>query len=346
MNNPQDPRHKKLFIALTVLFLVWGVFGALDIPNRAYTGLSTDGNNTVTRVDDSSPAAAAGLQVGDVIRSIEGVSVEDTRGINELGRGQIGEARSMVVDRNGQEVSVDVAAAAQPTPQRLSSYIGLLTGLSFLLLGLWAYLKAPNAGTRLLAVMGFCFAPAFLSGPYIGSALVRSLVGAIVIPGILLGFAAIAGFVIRSGKADGYQEHAGGPKWLYWPAALLALVFVTLLLLQPPATSGLNVILRTLVGLFFVGYFGAAVVLVIKNYVSADAGTRASRGLGLMLAGTLIGLLPLVLSSLVGLLSPSTVIPTSQYWVVTLIAIPIAFALAAVQGSRASSPAGVVAEAV
>lgn len=346
MNNPHEPRLKNLFVAVTALLLVWGIFGALDIPNRTYTGLSTDGNNTVTQVNDGSPAAAAGLQVGDVIISRAGVSVEDARAMNELGRSQIGETRVMVVDRNGQEVSLDMTAAAEPTPTRITSYVGLLTGLCFLFFGLWAYLKAPNAGTRLLAFMGTGFAAAFLSGPYFGSATVRNIVGAIVIPAIILGFAAILGFVIRSGKTDGYQRHAGAPRWIYWPAALLALVFVLLILLQPPATSGLNVILRTLVGLFFVGYFGASLLLVIKNYVSADAGTRASRGLGLMLAGTLIGLLPMALVSLVGLLSPTTVIPTSQYWAVTVIAIPIAFALAAVRGSRAASPPGTVAEAV
>ncbi len=85
-------------------------------------------------------------------------------------------------------------------------------------------------------------------------------------------------------------------------------------------------------------------VQVVRNYTRADEATRESRALGMMLVGVMLGLLPVTLTSLVGLVSPQTVIPTGQYWFLTLAAIPVTFALAAVRGSEnvmVATPAGV-----
>jgi len=68
----------------------------------------------------------------------------------------------------------------------------------------------------------------------------------------------------------------------------------------------------------------------------ADGATRESRKLGMMLAGTIVGLGPLTVVFVTQLVSPSTVIPTSQYWFLALAAIPVTFALAAVHASGAA----------
>jgi hypothetical protein len=331
------PRHKNLFLVLAALLLVWGIFGALDVGNFTYGGYQTDGNNTVTQVTDGSPAAMAGMQAGDHMRSVQGVPVEDVRGLNRLERPAVGETWALVVERDGQELALNLRLAALPGGQALSSYIAILIGACFVLFGLWSYLKAPHPGTWLLAALGVCFGPVLLAGPYFGSPLVRNVSGAVVLSAVLMGFAVMLAFVMRAGRPDGYEEGTIVPRWIYWPAALVALMFVALLLFEPAATSGLNVAVRTIAGLFSVAYFGAALVVVIRNYLRASGEMRASRRLGLMLVGTLIGILPLTVSSLVGLLSPSTVIPTAEYWFLTLIAIPITFAIAAVAGGGSAS---------
>ena len=75
---------------------------------------------------------------------------------------------------------------------------------------------------------------------------------------------------------------------------------------------------------------------VVRNYMGADAATRESRKMGMMLTGAVVGLAPVTANVLIGLVSPSTFIPTSQYWFLALAAIPITFALAAVHGSAAA----------
>jgi hypothetical protein len=81
---------------------------------------------------------------------------------------------------------------------------------------------------------------------------------------------------------------------------------------------------------------GGSLLQVVRNYMGADAATRESRKMGMMLTGAVVGLAPVTANVLIGLVSPSTFIPTSQYWFLALAAIPITFALAAVHGSAAA----------
>ena len=83
-------RYKKPVLVIAALILVWGALGALDAHNYSYNGYATDGNNTITRIDDAGPAQAAGLEVGDYIRSIGGIPVEDARASVARGRPDVG----------------------------------------------------------------------------------------------------------------------------------------------------------------------------------------------------------------------------------------------------------------
>ena len=113
-------------------------------------------------------------------------------------------------------------------------------------------------------------------------------------------------------------------------------MLVALTVFQPATSSGMNLALRLITGVLFAGYFGGSLVLMMRNYSGADAATRESRKLGMMLAGTVVGLGPLTLLFVAQLVSPSTVIPTGQYWFLALAAIPVTFALAAVHASGAA----------
>ena len=105
MSNSDVPRHKNTFLTLAVLVLIWGILGVLDIGNVPYSGYSTDGDNNVIQVTAGSPAEAAGMQVGDRVQSVGGVAVEDTRAVFRQPRAEIGETRTIVVERDGQSMS-------------------------------------------------------------------------------------------------------------------------------------------------------------------------------------------------------------------------------------------------
>ena len=234
----------------------------------------------------------------------------DVSARTERGRPSIGETRTFVVNRGGQEMSLDVQYASLPGTQVMVGYLSTLIGLAFLGLGMWAYRKASNASTRLLAWLGVTFGLAFMAAPYFASATIRVWAGAITTAAVVMGFAILLDFLIRAGKDDAYSEAPITSPMVYLPAGLVAAMLVSLSIFQPAATSGLNRAVSAITGLFVVGYFGLAMVQVVRNYTRADEANRQSRALGMMLFGVMLGLLPFTLISLVGLVSPQTVIPT------------------------------------
>ncbi len=71
-----------------------------------------DGAVVVGSVNDGGPAALAGLQAGDVLASVNGVAVVDPTGVGAaLAASQPGDTITVVVDRVGEELSLDVVLA-------------------------------------------------------------------------------------------------------------------------------------------------------------------------------------------------------------------------------------------
>ena len=336
MSNSDVPRHKNTFLTLAVLVLIWGILGVLDIGNVPYSGYSTDGDNNVIQVTAGSPAEAAGMQVGDRVQSVGGVAVEDTRAVFRQPRAEIGETRTIVVERDGQSVDLDVQYAEQPGDQMLLLYLGVLIGLCFLGFGLWAYMGAPGKQTGRLAVLGVLFGLAFLGGPYIASPLLGAIVGSVVLFAVLMGFAVLLDHVLNFPReGDGSRT-----RMIYAPAILVGLIVTGFNILQPDSTSAINLFFRFMFGVFIVGYFGLALIVMVKTFSRATPTEKTAHGLSLMLIGTILGLGPLLLGGLVNLVSPQTVLPGQQYFALTLALVPITFALAALKSASAPAAAG------
>jgi hypothetical protein len=212
--------------------------------------------------------------------------------------------------------------------------IATLLGLCFVGFTLWAYLTAPGLATSVLAVYGFSFGLPFVGIPYISNYTMRMLSGIVVLSAILMGFALLLHYLLLFTRRDEVGVSAPSPVAVYGPAALVTLFFAVLTLLQPDATSGLNSFVRLLFGVFVVGYFVACLVVLVRGYTRASAAERAETGLGLMLLGAVVGLVPLMVNSLITTVAPLVVLPGSQYYFLTLGLIPITFGLAAVRKAR------------
>ncbi len=329
-------RNATLMMVAAALVVVWGIVGTMGAGDTPYLGYFTDGNNTVTQVLDDGPAQMAGLQTGDIITSIGGIAVTDSRALNDRGRPAIGEIQAITVDRGGQNATVDIEYAAQPGTQALLGHLASLMALSFVLFGLWAHRKTPNATTSSLAWFGICFSALFMTAPYFASPMVRTMTGLVFTIAIVAGFALLLDFLMQTGSDEAFTDQKTTPRWIFWPAIAVGVVMATITIIQPAATSTMNVVLRSMIGLFVVGYFGGSLVQVVRNYMKADAARRESRKMGKMMMGAAVGLGPLTLGLVINLVSPATVIPTLQYWFLALTAIPITFALAAVHGSEAA----------
>ncbi len=333
MSDAQGAKYRSLFLIVSVILLVLGALSAMDVKNQTYTGFQTDGNNKVTMVEEGGPAAAAGLQAGDVLTSVNGIAVTDTKGFFNLHRATVGATRPYVVQRGGQAVTFEITQAALSTRYVYVARAVTLLGLCYLGFTLWAYFSAPGAATVVLAWFGLSFGESFLGTPYFESPVLRNAISTISTSIVLLGIAALVHFLLAFPTRRPLLERPSGTKLLYGPAIVVSLVNIGFSILQPDSTSGLNIFFRTLFTLLIAGYFLAAIVVLFRRYGAATPADRAAHGLGLMLAGAIIGLGPLLVLQIVTLLSPSTFLPQSQFYFLTLGLIPIAFSIAAVRSA-------------
>ena len=349
----REARYRMPFLVVAVLFILWGIFGAADLPNVPYTGYLTDGNNTVVQVEPGSPAQLAGLQVGDHITSIAGIPVEDSRALARLSRPQVGDTRTLTVERRAE---TELAAApggppsrtvaltylAQPGRDLTLGIAGIFIGLCFVVFGLGAYLRVPTRSATLLALTGLCLGMAFFAGPYLESFTLRTIAAAIQLVIVIFGFAFLLHFMLEFPEPKAILAKKGTTTLLYAPALLIALFALFLIILQPAATSTLNVIARSLFGLFLVVYFGLALWAMIHSYVKASPRQRSGYGLNSMLAGVIIGLLPVTIASLIRVLAPQLVLPGFNFYFLTLVLIPFALAAAVLKSERAPAPAPIM----
>ncbi len=90
----------------------------LEAVTRDYAeglGLARVAGAVVTRVSDGGPAAAAGVQPGDVITNVDGVEVTDARSVfYRLTTKGVGQNAKLTLIRKGQPVDVSIALLAPP----------------------------------------------------------------------------------------------------------------------------------------------------------------------------------------------------------------------------------------
>ncbi len=337
MSDQGSASYKTPFLIVGGLILLWGILGLFDLRNVPYSGYQTGPDNSVTRVYPGSPADQADIMVGDIVESSGGIAIEDSRALARRPRAEIGESRTLVVVRDGETLNLDFVFSNQPARNVALTIAGALIGACFVIFGLLAYSNARNRSTTLLALLGLAFGLT-IGGPYIASYGLRTAVGFIILAGIVLGFALLLHFMLEFPKRKQWLEKPTATKILYAPAALIALMFFYLIVFQPAGTSGLNTVVNILVGLFIVGYFGLSVIAMIGTYRKATAEERSTTGLNFMLVGVVLGLLPLILSAVVGVVAPSVVLPGVDFYFLTLVLIPIALAMATMK--QANAPAG------
>jgi len=118
--DPNDPRsfsYKKPWQRAIVLaagslmnlFLAIIIFTLL-----AMTGLPVSKGAVIRQVADNSPAASAGLQPGDKIRSIDGISIDSPDDIARVIAGKQGQTVTIVVERDGRTISKQVTPRVNP----------------------------------------------------------------------------------------------------------------------------------------------------------------------------------------------------------------------------------------
>lgn len=314
-----------------------GVLGLRDVGKRPYAGFEAARDFNVVRVRAGSPADEAGLEVGDVIKVIGGIPVQDSKARWRQPRPEIGETRTYCVKRAGEIQEVDITFTAQPSTDYLRTGLGIVVGLCFLGFTLWAYLTAPSASTVLLALFGLCFGLEFFPSPYSHNFTLRSLAEALGVVVIVAGFAFLIHYLMLFPRRRGLLDRPWGLYLIYLPAALMALFMLSVILVQPDFTSRFRLLMSVVSLIFIVGYFGGALVTIFFAYLRSNDEERAASGLGLMLVGTVIGLVPILSAAVLGVVNPAATLPGDNFYHVALVLIPVSFALAAVRSARSTA---------
>ncbi len=317
-------KYNTAIVVAGVLFIIWGILGLMDAKNYTFTGYTTDDNWEVIKIEEGGPAEAAGMQLGDVIKSNGGIAVTDTKALRDRDRAQIGEVREFVIDRNGEEVVLQVTFAEMPEKNKTNNTVGFVLGLLFVVLGMYASHKFKSDLSTAFGIFAVCFGFIFLNGPYIASNLLGSIVAIVTGAIFLMAFTSLAYYMLRYPPESAFLQ-GKNCKLLYAPMVLLFLFIIVLEILQPDASGTLNMVLRLLFGAFIIGYFLIALVTLIKKYMHASAEDRASKGLNMMLLGVIIGIVPILIEFTIITISPKTEVPGSDYLFYTFAAIPIFF---------------------
>lgn len=325
--NSQHGKYGAILTIAGILFIIWGILGLMDAKNYTYTGYNSDDNWTVIKIEEGSPAEVAGLQIGDVIKSTGGIAVTDSKALSKRQRAEIGETREFIVDRNGEEIALQVTYAKMIDKDRTNNMVGFIIGLLFIVLGLFAHNKHKTSLSFAFAVFSVCFGFLFTNGPYIASSVLNDIVGVISTAIFLFSFTALAIYMLRYPPESSFLSSKNS-KLLYIPMLVLLAIIVILEVVKPDNSGTLNMVMRLLFGIFIIGYFLIAVITLIKKYARTSSAERQSKGLNLMLIGAIIGIVPILIYFTIGTLSPGTELPGNDYVFYTFAAMPICFTLA------------------
>lgn len=322
----QNTKNSSILKIAAVLFIIWGILGLMDAKNYSYAGYSSD-NNKITQVREGSPAEAAGMQVGDVMKSYDGIAMSDSKAFSKRNRTEIGQTVEIVVDRNGEEQTLQVTYVALPDKNSSLNIAGFVMGLLFIMLGLYVDSKKKTSLSYAFSVFGVLFGFIWFSGPYINPGFLRQLVNSLDIAIIMFAFVALARFILQYPPQSAFLN-GGNSRWTYAPAAIMVLIVWVLNFTHPDSTSVLNTTMSTLFFVVVIFYFGLSLITLINKYSKASAETRNTTGLNHMLLGAILGIVPFLIAYTINQISPTTILPGDDYMFLTFAFIPIFFTVA------------------
>lgn len=307
--DPTDAKFRMPLLVAAAVIVLWSGLGVLDARNVPAARYQTAPGYVVTSVLEGSASQAAGLRVGDRVRAIDGVAIEDTRELLRQPRPEIGSTTVPGIERDGSAMTVDVENAAPSTRPLIDSYLIVLVGLCFVFFGYSAYVKAPDRKTLLLALAGVGIGLSFAGGPCIASPILSSLVSTVGVFLVYPGLAMLYQFILSMPRPSAALERARTVRPLYAPAVIAGLAIGVVIVDRLDATGTLNRAIQIVIGVVLAGYFPGSIVAMVRRYSKANDADQQAHGLGLMRAGTVIGFAPLIIAIVTGIVAPRVVLP-------------------------------------
>lgn len=315
------------FEILALLVLLWGLLSVLGAAEHGVAGYTTGAENRVLNVEIGGAAETAGLLAGDRVIAIDGIPVEDSTALIRLGRSEIGEARELAVERDGEALQIDVTYAAPDPVHRWRRWAALLVGCSFLFFPLRAWRTDPGTHSRVLALMGLGLGLAFMGEPPVTDWTWRSLALLFRHALVLAGIGAALHFLLLYPTPRRFLARPRRAAWLYAPLALYWLLLAWRVVFTPPAT-GFLYNLTYVAGSMLFGIYGAiGLVTAIRSFIRHRHIPRPN-GPRRVLFGLLGGILPAAFLGAASVLARDAELPVLGFGFVFLALVPWAWSTA------------------
>lgn len=317
MNQQNLSRRVAWLVVVAVAITVWGIIGIVQRRDMGRGGYFYGPDYIVSSVTPGGAGAEAGLQVGDRVLNVAGIPVQELPMQSRWTQPRVGESLPIEVERNGEPVVIEVVYGRSQRDPVVSGLRNLLVGLSFLGLGLWAYVRARTRHAWTVALMGLAMALSVVRGPHLGAwdgvASHISIASAVLFVALLLHF-----FLTfpQAGRFGGSRQTAR----LIYGVWLLYVAFLVAELIVHP---GLYVAYGFLGFMLLLAYGLLVLAAAIHAFVKTPRIELRESGLGVVLLGLLVAIVPNLVYVAAPLFLPGITLPASSYYTVLLIAIPL-----------------------
>lgn len=312
------------------LIQLLGIHGTFRQP---FSGMAVT-NFLVARVEPAGPADAAGLEAGDVITAVDGVTTSRPyRCLQIMERASVGQTLELTLSRDGAPLSARVTLKPPPPNEALHRVSLSAVSIVFLLLGLVLYLRRMDRLGLLFFLLCSSFAVLLASSPPIVNVYAYTVYHALLIAAQHLLPALFLHFFLL------FPEAQKPPSrrlltFIYLPAIVLSGVSIAFLVTG--AYAGIRVgrtlplILDAASSVYLaLCLIAGAALFVIAYYRNRSREMR--RRLRVALWGTVAGVLPIAIVTVAVNLQPTLEIPGERFIVFFMVFIPASFAYAIVR---------------
>src|SRR5262245_10578564 len=316
-------RVQPVFLGMAVVALVLSAIGMWDVSGSTYSGYRLSADYRVVRVEAGSPAAEAGICIGDRIMKIQGVSTEKVYQVSKLSRAEIGASQNLTLQRDGNEFTATITPTTLPFGNWILTRTRNLMGLLMIAIGYAVFRRRPGKEASLFFLFNLFVALAFITPPYFESVGLRRAIAVNFLVFLTLGLACFLHLTVIFPRSKPLARETPLELFIYGPVPLMALAYSALRVFQPDADLLLNLVLHYAFGLLVLMALGFAVAAVANSYWIADDSERPSTRT--MLIGSLLGTIPIAAALLTQTFLPYSVLPLSDYYALPVILVTLSF---------------------
>jgi hypothetical protein len=318
-----DKAHERRFelLGIAALLTLWGSFGLLG-DDAGYTDALYEPDYTIRHAPEGSVLADAGFLPGDTVVAVEGTPVEElgmySRWPRSLSR-RPGESLQMTVRRAGQLVEGSVVSLEPPPSVARGRWLMFLFCQAFLWLGMWLLFTTPTAHAGRMALIGIVAGFA-APGPNLGS--LNGLGDHMEVAAEVLLLILLLHFLLLFPRS---KRPARSP-WIgliYLPWVTLVVGQMAELVTHPRMYHPLG----GLIGLLLLGYLVAITLTLVHTAARTPKAEHATSGMGLVLVGWAVALLPNLVAFAGWVVPPGRDTPGQDWFPFLILAIPAGMAL-------------------